>query len=31
MQFESKSLEILGEALKGLESGFADLPDIVRL
>ena len=28
MQFESKSLEILGEALKRLEDGFADLPDV---
>jgi tyrosine decarboxylase / aspartate 1-decarboxylase len=28
MHFESKSLEILVEALRGLESGFADLPDV---
>ena len=28
MQFESKSLEILSEALKRLESGFSDLPDL---
>jgi tyrosine decarboxylase/aspartate 1-decarboxylase len=28
MQFESNSLEILGEALKHLESGFADLPEV---
>jgi tyrosine decarboxylase/aspartate 1-decarboxylase len=28
MQFESKSLEILGEALKRLERGFTDLPDV---
>ena len=28
MQFESKSLEILAEGLKKLESGFTDLPDL---
>src|SRR5512136_1319152 len=28
MRLESESLEILGEALKRLESGFADLPDL---
>ena len=28
MQFESKSLEILSEALKTLESGFSNLPDV---
>jgi len=28
MRLESESLEILGEALKKLESGFADLPDL---
>jgi glutamate/tyrosine decarboxylase-like PLP-dependent enzyme len=28
MQFESKSLEILNEALKRLESGFSNMPDV---
>jgi tyrosine decarboxylase/aspartate 1-decarboxylase len=28
MQFESKSIDLLAEGLKRLESGFADLPDV---